>query len=158
MISSWMKGLVIYLILSGLVMKLLPGKSYERYVSFYMGLILVVMLAKPVLLLFKTGEKDMDAVLNNVDRYLTFDGVYSKNSTDSYTNGTYYEMGFKEAVKKTCIDAGYDVSEASVITDKSGNVLSLTLYVKGETDENVLKKYIYDVYKIDFESIYIVRR
>lgn len=158
MISAWMKGLVIYLILSGLVMKLLPGKSYERYVSFYMGLILVIMLAKPVLLLFKVSSRDMDAVINNVDRYLTFEGADYQGGKANASNSTYYEWGFKEAIKEDCNKAGYEVYKVSVITDKSGNVLGLTLYVEGKTDENDLKNYINDVYKVDFESIYIVRR
>ena len=157
MISSWMKGLVIYLLLSGLVMKLIPGKNYERYVSFYMGLILVIMLAKPVFLLFRLNNGDVAEIIDNADKYQDFDNYYSDGKI-SPSKSTYYELGFEESLKEACIKGGYDVQQASVITDKAGNVLNVSLYVKGEIDENVLKNFIYEVYKIDTESIYIVRR
>ncbi len=158
MITSWMKGLVIYLLLSGLVLKLVPGKSYERYVSFYMGLILVIMLARPVFLLFGLSNKDMDALINKADSYLDFNDFFDSEKTVDYSQSTYYELGLGEALKESCIKEGYEVFDVSLITDKNGNLISVTLYVKGDFDENVLKNYINEVYKIDMKSIYIVRR
>lgn len=155
MIGAWMKGLVIYLILSGLVMKLIPGKNYEKYISLYMGLIMVIMLAKPVLMLFSVRDSGADRFMESIDNYLDFnlDNVYGSDKSMNY-----YELGMSETIRLDLLKNGYDLSEISFITDETERVLSVTLYLTGEFEEKDLKKYINEVYNIDFESIHIVRR
>lgn len=158
MISAWMKGLIIYLLLSGLVMKLVPGKNYERYVSFYMGLILVIMLAKPIFLIFSVNPGDIELIINSIDGYLTFSESDYADKSDINSGGTYYEYALNETIRQECISNGYNVTDVSVITGKNNDILSITLYIEEDIDENNIKNLIYDVYKIDMESIYIVRR
>ena len=155
MISAWMKGLVIYLILSGLVMKLIPGKNYEKYISLYMGFIMVIMLAKPVLMLFSVRDSGVDRFMESIDNYLNFnlDNVYGSNKSMNY-----YELGMSETIRLDLLKAGYDLSEISFVTDDNEKVLSVTLYLSGEFEEKDLKNYINEVYKINLESIHIVRR
>ena len=155
MIGAWMKGLVIYLILSGLVMKLIPGKNYEKYISLYMGLIMVIMLAKPVLMLFSVRDSGVDRFMESIDNYLDFnlDNVYGSDKSINY-----YELGMSETIRLDLLKNGYDLSGISFITDETERVLSVTLYLTGEFEEKDLKKYINEVYNIDFESIHIVRR
>ncbi|MBQ9277778.1 MAG: stage III sporulation protein AF [Lachnospiraceae bacterium] len=155
MISAWMRGLVIYLILSGIVMKLVPGKSYERYISLYMGLILVAILFKPVFMLFNFDDSYANTLMKSFDSYLSFepDGFNAVSSHD-----TYYELGIGEAIKEKCREEGIEIYDISVVTDDKNNVLSITVYTGQITDENYLKSLINDVYKSDFESIHIVRR
>ena len=155
MINAWMKGLVIYLILSGLVMKLVPGKSYERYISLYMGLILVVILSKPVLMLFNSDKVYADRLMDSFNNYLSFNSAYSE--LENY-HDTYYELGLGEAIKKRCEEEGVVLYKVTVITDNDNNILDITVYTDETTDENYLKSLINDVYKFDFESIHIVRR
>ena len=155
MISAWMKGLVIYLILSGLVMKLIPGKNYEKYISLYMGFIMVIMLAKPVLMLFSVRDSGVDRFMESIDNYLNFnpDNVYGSNKSMNY-----YELGMSETIRLDLLKAGYDLSEVYFVTDDNEKVLSVTLYLSGEFEEKDLKNYINEVYKINLESIHIVRR
>ena len=155
MISAWMKGLVIYLILSGLVMKLIPGKNYEKYISLYMAFIMVIMLAKPVLMLFSVRDSGVDRFMESIDNYLNFnpDNVYGSNKSMNY-----YELGMSETIRLDLLKAGYDLSEVSFVTDDNEKVLSVTLYLSGEFEEKDLKNYINEVYKINLESIHIVRR
>ncbi|MBQ7707534.1 MAG: stage III sporulation protein AF [Lachnospiraceae bacterium] len=155
MIVAWMKGLVIYLILSGLVMKMVPGKNYEKYISLYMGFILVIMLAKPVIMLLFKKDGDVENLMDKVDNYLSFD---VGNISDINEGITYYELGVGEDLKLELIKNGYDVSKVTFVGDEKKNVMSVTLYMTGEFDEKDIKKYINDVYNIDYESIYIVRR
>ena len=49
-----------FCLLEQMVLHLLPGKQYERYVRFYLGLLLVVMLLQPVFRIFRLVEQ-MDA-------------------------------------------------------------------------------------------------
>ncbi|MBQ9200467.1 MAG: stage III sporulation protein AF [Lachnospiraceae bacterium] len=157
MVSSWIKGLVLYLIISGLVMKLVPGKNYERYISFYMGLILVILLARPIVFLFGISEGDIDRLSKSVNEYLTFNS-YEEELKEKADNISFYESGINEAIKQDLNNQGYAVDKTSVITDKNGSFISITIYLSGDFDENNLKKLINDVYKFDLESIYIVRR
>ena len=155
MIGAWTKGLVIYLILSGLVLKLIPGKNYEKYISLYMGFIMVIMLAKPVLMLFSAGNSGVDRFMDSIDEYLNFDigNIHGSNKSMNY-----YELGMSEAIRLDLLKAGYDLSGVSLINDDNERVLGVTLYLSGEFEEKDLKKYINEVYNIDFESIHIVRR
>ncbi|MBR1815739.1 MAG: stage III sporulation protein AF [Lachnospiraceae bacterium] len=158
MFFSWMKSLIIYLLLSGLVMRLVPEKNYSRYISFFMGLVMIIILSRPIIYIFKLDKEDyLDRLERNVDEFLM---VNSYNGTDSYAGEevSYYELSFNEAVKYICENEGYDVRDVSVITDNDKNVLSCVVYINGDYDENIIKNLINDVYKIDFGSIYIVRR
>lgn len=49
---GWMENLAGYLILVTAIMQLLPENSYQKYIRFFTGLVLVVMLAAPVLEMF----------------------------------------------------------------------------------------------------------
>ncbi|MBQ9234100.1 MAG: stage III sporulation protein AF [Lachnospiraceae bacterium] len=155
MISSWMQGLVIYIILSGLVMKLVPGKSYERYISLYMGFILVIIISKPVLMFFNFDETNAESLMESLDGYLSF---YREDYENIENNSNYYGLGVGEAIKESCRENGIVVYDVSVITDNKNNVLNVIIYTDQNTNENYLKTLINDVYKFDFESIYIVRR
>ena len=48
-IYSWIKCLAIFYILLTMTMHLVPTEKYQRYVRFFMGLLLIVMLITPVL-------------------------------------------------------------------------------------------------------------
>ena len=55
-IYSWVKNLVFFYILMTAVLHLLPKSSYEKYVRFFCGLLLVVLLLSPVLeLIYDSG-------------------------------------------------------------------------------------------------------
>ncbi|MBQ9610252.1 MAG: stage III sporulation protein AF [Lachnospiraceae bacterium] len=153
-----MRSLVIYLLLSGLVMKLVPEKNYSRYISFFMGLVMIIILSRPIIYILKLDKEEyIGRIEKNVDEFFT---VNSYNSFDGKEDeaASYYELSLDEAVKYVCRNEGYEVSYVSVITDNDKNILSCVIYINGDYDENIIKNLINDVYKIDFESIYIVRR
>ena len=139
-------------------MRLVPEKNYSRYISFFMGLVMIIILSRPIIYIFKLDKEDyLDRLERNVDEFLT---VNSYNGLGSGTKGdvSYYELSLNEAVKYVCENEGYEIKDVSVITDNDKNVLSCVIYINGNYDENNIKNLINDVYKINFESIYIVRR
>ena len=139
-------------------MRLVPEKNYSRYISFFMGLVMIIILSRPIIYIFKLDKEDyLDRLERNVDEFLT---VNSYSGSGSGTKGevSYYELSLNEAVKYVCENEGYEIKDVSVITDNDKNVLSCVIYINGNYDENNIKNLINDVYKIDFESIYIVRR
>lgn len=53
---EWIKNIAYFTILATTVIQILPDSDYRRYVRFFLGLILVILLAAPVMRLFKEGE------------------------------------------------------------------------------------------------------
>lgn len=59
-ILNMVRYVAVFYLLEQMVLNLLPGKIYERYVRFYLGLLLVLLLLQPVLRIFRLTEQ-MDA-------------------------------------------------------------------------------------------------
>lgn len=60
-IYEWLKNLAFYMILVTAFIRVLPDNSYQKYIRFFAGLILVVLLMTPILKL--TGMKGTFAEL-----------------------------------------------------------------------------------------------
>ena len=54
-IYGWIQNITVYLIVTAAVLYAVPGKDYGKYIKFFTGLILILLLATPVLSL--TGMK-----------------------------------------------------------------------------------------------------
>ena len=63
---GWMRNLACYFIFLSAVMHFLPDNNYKKYIQFYMGLLLILLLLSPVLD-FLHLENKIDA---GVDRYM----------------------------------------------------------------------------------------
>ncbi|MCI8430654.1 MAG: hypothetical protein HFI16_10460 [Lachnospiraceae bacterium] len=59
-ILNMVRYVAVFYLLEQMVLNLLPGKIYERYVRFYLGLLLVLLLLQPVFGIFRLTEQ-MDA-------------------------------------------------------------------------------------------------
>lgn len=55
-IFDWVKSIVFYLILLTVVTHLLPGSKYEKYVKLFTGMLLVIIVIKPVTHIFSVDE------------------------------------------------------------------------------------------------------
>ena len=59
------KTLAVFCLLEQVILNLLPSGTYERYVKFYLGLLLLILLLQPVLQLFHlTGQLDSRVFTN----------------------------------------------------------------------------------------------
>ena len=56
-IYSWIKCLAIFYILLTMLIHLVPTGKYQRYVRFFMGLLLILILLIPVFTLFGKAEE-----------------------------------------------------------------------------------------------------
>lgn len=63
----WILNISVYLIVTAAVMHAIPGKEYEKYVRFFSGLVLILLLFTPLLKL--TGKENgfRNAYLSNED-------------------------------------------------------------------------------------------
>lgn len=49
---QWMKNLAFYMVVITAALQLIPGENYKKYVRFFAGLILILMLAEPISRIF----------------------------------------------------------------------------------------------------------
>lgn len=48
-IYEWIRNLVCYLVIFTAVLEILPGKEYKKYIQFFAGLVMILLLATPIL-------------------------------------------------------------------------------------------------------------
>lgn len=94
-VISYVKTVLFFLVFVNLVMQLLQGSSYERFVRPVCGMILVILIIKPVLLLFGAEEQVLFAAEQKISLFL------AQSETEYVAeeqNG--YEFAVLEAYKK----------------------------------------------------------
>ncbi|MGN0435685.1 MAG: hypothetical protein ACI4D8_03540, partial [Wujia sp.] len=125
MLFGWMKSLIIYLILAGLAVNLSPGKSYKRYIGFFNGLIVIIILGKPISYILGLSGGDIDKFTEGIDNYL-----YSNSSFVVADNMyDYYDMSLDIAMENTLRENGIVVDKLLAISDEDGKIISVNIYV-----------------------------
>ena len=56
-ILDTVRMIAVFYLLEQMVLQLIPGERYERYVRFYLGLLLVLLLLQPVFQIFRLSEQ-----------------------------------------------------------------------------------------------------
>ena len=68
-ILDLVRYVAVFYLLEQMVLNLLPGKMYERYVRFYLGLLMVLLLLQPVFKVFRLVEQmDAAALVQELER------------------------------------------------------------------------------------------
>lgn len=63
-ILNLVRYVAVFYLLEQMVLNLLPGKMYEKYVRFYLGLLLVLLLLQPIFRIFRlTEQMDSEALM-----------------------------------------------------------------------------------------------
>ena len=55
-IYQWIENIAFYLVIVVAVMQMVPGESYKKYIRFFAGMILILMLTGPILKIFGMSE------------------------------------------------------------------------------------------------------
>lgn len=157
MISLYVRNLVIYLIISSLALNLNPGKAYKKQINFFCGLVIVLIAIEPIKYLFNLKEFNLDSVIGKYDQYLDV----SKLSYDDENTNRYYGMSLEEGIKDMFTKEKYSVNDVRIILNKYSEVLRCEIVISKEVNsENCekIKKTINEVYKIEIDNIYILKR
>lgn len=148
--------MILYLILSGVVINFAPNGNYKRYIRFFSGLMVIMLLADPIQYLFRLGSGNLDGFVAQMERDMEH---FSKNHNyDNMYN--YYEMGISEGIRITLMEANIKVEQVEVLTDKAGGCVKTTVFLAYSemSDDITIKKLISKVYNLEDARIYIVRR
>ena len=63
-IYEWMENIAFYLVILVAIMQMIPQNSYQKYIRFFAGMILILMLAGPILRIFDMTELQSTAYQN----------------------------------------------------------------------------------------------
>lgn len=167
MLYGWMKNLIVYLIFAGAVINLSPSGSYKKYIRLVTGLVAIIIIIKPMSYIFNFDERQLYGLFDRAyaEGQLAMQGdLYGMNETYSADIYDYYELGLGEGIKQELNARGLMVAQVSVVTDSDNRLLSCRVYVEkseamdAEFQEDNIKKYINEVYYLEFDNIYVVRR
>lgn len=129
-----MRGLVVYLIFAALVINITPGKNYRRYISFFTGLVLIIVLMNPIRNLLALDEEGImtyiEQILNPGEEIFDFYEVGQDGQGIDI-----YGMGMKEVVLERLKSCGYEACDVSVTLDKNKLPVKCVIVLSNETDE-----------------------
>ncbi len=159
MLYGWMKSLIIYLIFAGAIINLSPSGSYKKYIRLFTGIVAIIILIKPISYIFNFDETKLYGAINKVEGV---SGDYDLPQSDAVTD--YYDMSISEAIRLELIDRGFLVDTIEVMSTENGDILSIRVYVDSTSEldrsfeENNIKSFINEVYNLETDNIYVVRR
>ncbi len=176
-IISWIKNIAVFYIIASLINNIIPDNKYRKYIKLFLGIVMIIMLIKPVgellnmdgqfeLKLMSDNQRQMswelaqELSLADEDRALAITGEYVENisnNIEQYCN----ELGIEYIASDVEIDTnmesealgsityiGVEISTGTQLTDNTDNP-SL------ELNALRLKNYISDFYNIEKHNIYV---
>ena len=137
-IYSWMKCLAIFYILLTMLIHLVPTEKYQRYVRFFMGLLLIVMLMTPIFSVLektKTLPESFSSLYQEEENQrLTFDMENLQRSLLENGVEEQLEQNITEAFQKN----GIEVMACRVKIE--GELLKATLWTKEMPDTKLERR------------------
>ena len=90
-VYKWIQNIAVYLVVVTAMLHAVPGKDYERYIRFFSGLVLIVLIFMPVLSVFGMKET-FGAIYSNQ--------VYEKERKELEEAGNSYEEMLKNYIEE----------------------------------------------------------
>ncbi len=84
-IYEWIQNITFYLVLVTAVLHVVPNQSYRKYIRFFTGLVLILMIMGPILKVFGTEVRIQEFISEGAKIY-----------TDYETNTDFSEYGERE--------------------------------------------------------------
>ena len=99
-IYTWVKNLVCFYIFLTVILHLLPKESYQKYVRFFSGMLLMILVVSPILSLL--GKEDV--LLQKISQAGFFQEMDNLKMDTEYLKDTQKEMYFQEYEKAIGMD------------------------------------------------------
>ena len=129
-IYGWIQNISVYLIVMAAVMHAIPGKDYGKYIRFFSGLVLILMLSSPLLrlagmegtfrTLYKGKEYEMERrEIERAEELYEQSGIFDFLGTDPGEGTDTSERGMTDeaGIWNGSQDGGEDASRDSVQDD-----------------------------------------
>lgn len=100
-VYRWMENLAVFYILLTCVLHLVPQESYQRYVRFFMGLVLTVMLCTPVFSIFGESRN----LFEEFEIQYEQDDLLRQQQEQANLQEIYLMEGYRQELQEICREA-----------------------------------------------------
>lgn len=171
---QWIKNLAIFYIIASLIIHLIPGKDFQKYIRLFLGIITIILLMKPIgslLNLDDDYEKYLDSGFNiqmedSLKKELEMVGEQQKQAVIGDYSAKIKEniRTYVESLEVTYVDAEIEI-ELDENKENFGSITEISVYINsGEgisstnnpSEELVsieIKKYLANFYNLDKRNI-----
>ncbi len=165
-IYSWIRNIVIYMIINTIIMNLLGNKSYKKYVSIVSGMILVLIVISPLMKLMKL-EENLDYFLQSNDFAIESSDfkneLYQMEEKQSSAIFTEYKERIKVQVEGLLQEENVYLESFDITIDRQadsatfGEILKMDIkaYVKQSEQEGSKSKKRLQIDEIEISEIAI---
>ena len=129
-IYEWIGNIAFYMIMVTAVLHLLPNSDYQKYIRFFTGLVLVILLATPILKIFGM-EKDLANLYDS--------RAYQEQMKKIKREEEMYKLQKTHTATLTSLENSYDTVEANK------KYLLATIEKNGMNIEKIVKSVNFDV-------------
>lgn len=63
-IYEWIENLAFYMVVMAVGIQMIPNESYKKYIRFFAGMILILLLAEPVVRIIGMKELELEGIEN----------------------------------------------------------------------------------------------
>lgn len=125
---QWIQNLAVFYILLSSFLNLVPNGKYEKYIRFFMGLLLIFMMCSPVAAIFGKAENMEEAFRLSFGR----ENLQRERKEFENMEKLYLEKGYEAEIRRKILDCfrknGIEAAEADVHIE--GEKLQAVIYVE----------------------------
>lgn len=132
-IYKWVKNLAVFYILFTSLLHLVPNEKYERYVRFFMGILLIFMLSTPLFAIIGKSGELIDDFQMNYQVEASIREQQEKNNLQEF----YLEKGYELQVEEKIIEEmeNLEIKLEKVDVNIEDGDMMVTLYVQEEPNQ-----------------------
>ncbi len=160
-IFHWVKNLVCFYLLITVALHLLPRKNYQKYVRFFSGILLTILVVSPVLELLG----DEEALRQKISQEEFFQGMDNIKLDTEHLEMTQKELYIREYERALGMDVGRMAEEKQLVPEKvevklteGYEVSSIDMTVTFQDEAATVQKASYAGDSAQYPQIYELRQ
>ena len=110
----WIRNLAVFYIFFTAVLNLVPDKKYEKYVRFFMGLLLIFMMSTPIFSILGKGQELTVSFLENFSRENKEKELLEFQNLQKIYLEKGYEMELEQKIRESLEKRGIEVYKVKV--------------------------------------------
>ncbi len=181
---SWIKGVAIFYIIAALILNIVPNEKNKKYIRFFLGIVMIIMLVKPIGKIFGVDDdffEYFNIESNKVMSKELKEKLYNAEEYRKQEVAADYTGQIKDSIKEYIESLGwyYIDSDIEIDTDENsagfGTIKMISVDISKEKAEEIhidkvtlkrnnseeelisieIKKYLANFYNLDKRNIYV---
>lgn len=136
-VLNWMKGIVILFILTNVLLYMVQGKIYEKYIVFFMRLLIIIAVISPITTIAYSEEEFLDNIAY-IQFWQDLERIRKDSERIGYVNQEYcreeYEQLVEEDVQRFLKKEEYQSSYVTVQLTDAYVIEMIQIGINGKTD------------------------